>query len=217
MPFLSDLPEIILRRLMKFFILAEVIKAAATAYKLIKLDVFDKSIHLTASSVKLTTVTEAFLSSEGILASEKSHFRQDCIILLSRMISKFQERSPLKYQIVCCMSCLAPTNLINEKDECILKFSKIVEKLYHRKLLPSKEADDSKLQFEEFIGNAVKYNSDKLLSFNICSSSLDAFYGQWLHRNPKFSNLWKVMICIFTFSHGQSQIKRSFSINKSLS
>ena len=110
MPFLSDLPEIILRRLMKFFILAEVIKAAATAYKLIKLDVFDKSIHLTASSVKLTTVTEAFLSSEGILASEKSNFRQDCIILLSRMISKFQERSPLKYQIVCCMSCLAPTN-----------------------------------------------------------------------------------------------------------
>ena len=132
------------------------------------------------------------------------------------MISKLQERSLLKYQIVCCMSCIAPTNLINEKDECILKFSKIVEKLYQRKLLPSKEADDSKLQFEDFLDNVVKCNSDKFLSFNICSSSLDAFYGQWLHRNPKFSSLWKVMICIFTFSHGQGQIECGFSINKSL-
>ena len=96
------------------------------------------------------------------------------------------------------------------------KFSKIVEKLYQRMLLPSKEADDSKLQFEEFIDSVVKCNSDKFLSFNICSSSLDAFYGQWLHRNPKFSSLWKVMVYIFTFSHGQSQIERGFSINKSL-
>ena len=215
MPFLSDLLESILRRLMKFFILAEVIKAAATAYKLIKLDVFDKNMRLPVSSVKLTTATEAFRFSEGISASEKSNFRQDCIILLSRMISKLQERSPLKYQIVRCTSFIAPTNLINEKDECILKFSKIVEQLCQRKLLPSKEADDSKLQFEEFIDNVVNC-CEKFLSFSICSSSLDAFYGQWLHRNPKFSSLWKVMICIFTFSHGQSQIARGFNINKSL-
>ena len=114
------------------------------------------------------------------------------------------------------MSFIALTNLINEKDECILKFSKIVEKLYQRKLLPSKEVNDSKLQFGEFIDNVAKCNSDKFLSFNICSFSLDAFYGQWLNRNPKFSSVWKVMICIFTFSHGQGQIEHGFSINKSL-
>ena len=74
-----------------------------------------------------------------------SNFRQDCIILLSRMISKLQEGSPLKYQIVCCMSCIAQMNLIHKRDECILKFSKIVEKLYQRKLFPSKEADGLKL------------------------------------------------------------------------
>ena len=38
---------------MKFFISAEVIKVAATAYKLIKLDVFDKNIRLPVLSVKL--------------------------------------------------------------------------------------------------------------------------------------------------------------------
>ena len=57
MPFLSDLLENILRRLMKFFILAEVIKAVATAYKLLKLDVFHKNISLPVSSVKLATAT----------------------------------------------------------------------------------------------------------------------------------------------------------------
>ena len=70
------------------------------------------------------------------------------------------------------MSCITLTNLINEKNECILKFSKIVEKLYQRKLLASKEADDSKLQFEEFIDNVARCNSDKFLS------SFDEFYGQ---------------------------------------
>ena len=115
------------------------------------------------------------------------------------------------------MSCIAPTNLINKKDECILKLSKIVEKLYQRKLLPSKKSGDSKSQFEEFIDNVVKCNSDKFLSFNICSSGPDAFYGEWLHRNPKFSSVWKVMTCICTFSHGQGQTERGFSINKSIS
>ena len=162
---------------MKFFILAEVIKAVATPYKLLELDVFHKNISLPVSSVKLATATKAFLYSEGISASEKSHFQQDCIILLSR-ISELQERSPLKYQIACCMSCIAPTNLINEKDGCVFKFFKIVEKLYQRKLLSSKDADDSKLQFEEFIDHVVKCNSDKFLSFNSCLSSHDAFYGQ---------------------------------------
>ena len=74
MPFPSDLLESFLRRFMKLFILAKVIKATATAYKLVKLDVFDESIHFQVSSVKLTTATEAFLSTQGILASEKSHF-----------------------------------------------------------------------------------------------------------------------------------------------
>ena len=92
--------------------------------------VFDKNIGLPVSSVKLATATKPFLSWEGISASEKSNFWQDCIILLSRMISKLQERSPLKYQIVCCMSCIVPTNLNNKKDEYILKFSSQKPKVF---------------------------------------------------------------------------------------
>ena len=90
-----------------------------------------------------------------------SNFRQDCIILLSRMISKLQEGSPLKYQIVCCMSCIAQMNLIHKRDECILKFSKIVEKLYQRKLFPSKEADDLKL-----LWNAIQTSFCHLIFFH---------------------------------------------------
>ena len=49
MPFLSDLLKSILKKHMKFFILNEVIKVAATAYKLIKIDVFGKNICLPVS------------------------------------------------------------------------------------------------------------------------------------------------------------------------
>ena len=70
---------------------------------------------------------------------------------------------------------------LSKRDKCILNFLKIVEKLFQKKLLSSKEVDDLKLQFEEFIDNVVKCNLDKLLSFNIFSSSFNAFYGQWLN------------------------------------
>ena len=70
------------------------------------------------------------------------------------MIEKFQDRFPLKSAIVRCSPCLAPHDLINHKDMCILKFEKLVEKLYKNNSVTSVEADNSKNEFPNFLSLA---------------------------------------------------------------
>ena len=74
--------------------------------------------------------------------------KENCIL-------KLQERSPLKYLIVCCSSCLVPRSIVNESEGVILQFNKVVDKLFKHQQLNNKEADEAKLQFEEFVTNYV--------------------------------------------------------------
>ena len=74
------------------------------------------------------------------------------------MIRKLLEGSPLKYQIVLCANCLTPKHMVSQKEACVLKFSIIVDKVYANNQFSSKEANDSKLQFDEFLDGTAKRN-----------------------------------------------------------
>ena len=74
------------------------------------------------------------------------------------MIRKLLEGSPSKYQIVLCANCLAPKHMVCQKEACVLKFSIIVDKVYANNQFSSKEANDSKLQFDEFFDGTAKRN-----------------------------------------------------------
>ena len=62
----------------------------------------------------------------------------------------------------------------------------------------------------------VKTFQEEFSKFDTVKDRLDAFYKQWLHRNEKYSSLWKVMVFVFMLSHGQAQIERGFNINSDL-
>lgn len=204
MPFICDVLETIIRRLMKMFMPSRIVKNASTPYQLIKLDVSSKDNQLPISSVKLTTATESFLTASGVKDSNKLQFRKECVILLVKMIEKLQERSPMKYQIVRCMTSLVPKNLVSNEEECVLKFGKMVDKMFAKKHLSAKEADEAKCQCDDFLADIVRIHKDEFTSFHISLDRLDSFFGKYLHHNDKYKSLWKVMICVFTFSHGQS-------------
>jgi hypothetical protein len=89
-----------------------------------------------------------------------------------------------------------------------------VDKLYTANHINSKEADNAKLQLEEFISSTAKTQKDKFLGFSLGDNRLDNFYREYLKGCDKYKDLWKVMVIVFTISHGQSQIERGFSINK---
>ena len=103
--------------------------------------------------------------------------------MVKTIVLKLQERSPLKYLIVCCSSSLVPLSIVNESEGVILQFNKVVDKLFKHQQLNNKEADEAKLQFEEFVTNYVPRHSDKFNSFNVFMQHFDKFYGEFLHKN----------------------------------
>ena len=135
--------------------------------------------------------------------------------MVKTIVLKLQERSPLKYLIVRCSSCLVPRSIVNESESFNLQFNKVVDKLFKHQQL-NNEADEAKLQFEEFVTIYVPRHSDKFNSFNVSMQCLDKFYGEFLCKNQQYKSMWKVFIFIFTLSHGQSQFERGFSINKEI-
>ena len=65
------------------------------------------------------------LKNQAVKASdaEKTMFKKECKRIMCVVITKFQERSPLKSFIVGCSSSLSPVNIVKEKNS-VEKFSK---------------------------------------------------------------------------------------------
>ena len=126
--------------------------------------------------------------------------------MVKTIVLKLQERSPLKYLIVRCSSCLVPRSIVNESESFNLQFNKVVDKLFKHQL--NNEADEAKLQFEEFVTIYVPRHSDKFNSFNVSMQCLDKFYGEFLHKNQQYKSMWKVFIFIFNLSQkGKAKLK----------
>ena len=82
--------------------------------------------------------------------------------------------------MVLCSSCLVPHGIVSESESVILQFNKVVDKLFKHQQLNNKEADEAKLQFEEFY---VPRHSNTFNSFNVSMQRFDQFYGDFFHKN----------------------------------
>ena len=105
--------------------------------------------------------------------------------------------------------------LIENKEECVVKFDKIVELIHEKGHLFAKECGDAKYQFNDFIDNIAQKNFELFAGFDWGKDRLGNFYGQWLNKIKMYS-LWKVLIFSFVLSHGQSEIECGFNINDNL-
>ena len=126
-----------------------------------------------------------------------------------------KEKSPLNHELVKNASCISPSN-ISQKKTSISKFGKLVTMMYENNDLTADDADKAEDQFESFIASEVKVFQEEFSKFDNVKDRLDAFYKQWLHRNEKYSSLWKVMVFVFTLGHAQAQIERGFNVNSDL-
>ena len=127
-----------------------------------------------------------------------------------------QERPPLKYILLCSLSSLNPKNMVNIKADSIKMFTRVIDKLYDNKHLSSKESDNAKLHYEEFINDVVSRYQEYFLNFDMANDCLDQFFGKFLNSLVKYKNLWKVMQIVFVVPNGQAQIESEFSINKEM-
>ena len=216
MPFLCGSLKTMICCVMKMFIKEDVLTEAVTAFRLIKIKVSETSNQLAIGDVKLATATEALLKSCSVDKAAKENFRRDCVTFLLRIVQKLQEKSPLKYQIVRCLNCFVPKAMIENKEECVIRFNKIVELMHEKGHWSAKEGEDAKYQFDDLIDNMAQKNFELFSGFDWGKDHLDDFYGQWLNKNKTYSSLWKVLIFSFVLSHGQSEIECWFNINDNL-
>ena len=96
---------------------------------------------------------KALLSTLEISSSKKIKLSDQCVSMVKTIVLKLQERSPLKYLIVRFSFCLVPCSIVNESESVILQSNKVVDKLIKHQQLNNKEADEAKLQSEEYVIN----------------------------------------------------------------
>ena len=89
-----------------------------------------------------------------------------------------------------------------ERKNFLSKLEKVVDNLYTANHISSKEADNAKLQLEEFISSTGKIHKDNSLGFTLADNRLDHFYHEYLKGCDKYKDLWKVMVISFSISHG---------------
>ena len=106
--------------------------------------------------------------------------------------------------------------MIENKEECVVKFDRIVRLKHKKGHLSAKESDNAKYQFDDFIDNIAQKNFELFSGFDWGKDRLGDFYGQWLNKNKTYSSLWKVLIFSFVLSHGQSETEHGFNINDNM-
>ena len=162
-------------------------------------------------SGKYPTATKSALNALKPDALPKKTVK-DFRTITQTILKKMKEKSPLNHELFKNTLCVSPSN-ISQKKTSISKFGKLVTMICENNDLTADEAKD---QVESFIASEVKTFQEDFSKFDTMKGRLDAFYKQWLHRDEKHSSLWKVMVFVFTLSHGQAQIERGFNINSDL-
>ena len=150
MPFISSDLYFVVNQSMNIIKLKEVLDREVTLYKLINIDLLKKDIYLPLSNLNLGTATKLALQNSQVSNELKTRFNQDCVISFRKLIEKLQERSPLKYSIVHSSTSFSSVEMVQNKEECPLKFKRLIERFCEMKLISAVDADDSELQYEEF-------------------------------------------------------------------
>ena len=160
------------------------------------------------------TATSTLLKNLNMPKEKKHQFIKECVMFLVTLVTKLQENSPLKFQLVRCSSCISPKNMLHDPEASLLKFENIVDKLFSHKRMSSSEAHRAKQQYESFLNGTVPKSREKFEGFNSNNSCIDTFLAEFLARKEEFKWFWFVCKIIFFLSHGQSQVERGFNVNK---
>ncbi|KAI2647221.1 Zinc finger protein 474 [Labeo rohita] len=137
-------------------------------------------------------------------------FRKDCLKMMSTIIQKVQEKSPLKYPVVRQVACLDPSMMLSDPDWCKSNMTKLVQKfLQAQQLSGGVSAGDVIIQ--QF-SDMLSAENATLVSYRSTETRLDTFLHGVLDQ--RYDELWGFCKKLLLLSHGQATVERGFSINK---
>ena len=213
MPFLVDSLDTTIRKLMCIIVVKYVIDKAKHPRDLIKLDLPNKDYILPDSSVKLPTAPSSKLRLAKMKEMKKGKFRRECKKLVIVLLKKLMEKSPFRYKICRLSSYVSPVSMAIQKSRSVKLFSALVDMLFDAQHMKCQDGDLAKADYECFLSNEVAVDREKFSNFNISKERVDTFIGSYLNKNNVKKHAWMVTIFVFTLSHSQSHVERSFNIN----
>ena len=193
-------------------------KKANATYKLTKLHVMDKNIHMRDYHFSFSINHELCeLKEKGKINDSKLHaFKMEVEDFISTLCNHLLSKSPLTSYFARCAKCLDPTTMGEMPDVCKQSFHKMLEKLVEYKQVTSHVADEAEKEYKKFLYTVVKENKAFFLEFDKSKDRLDEFFMRYLSDTVRFNNFMLIVKMVLTLSHGQADVERGFSLNDKL-
>ena len=134
--------------------------------------------------------------------------------MLTSIVAKIQERSPLKYNFARKLISLDPRLIATEPARAVEMFREVLTKLVDKKWRTGEQADQVWMQYKKLVSEVKQYHKDKFAGFSFRVDRLDTFFFEELNKQKTYESLWCTIQLLLTLSHGQAAVERGFSVNK---
>nr|CAD7200137.1 unnamed protein product [Timema douglasi] len=210
--------EKLLRYLMNRCVKPDLMKC--TGAKLLSIDTKKSENLILSKNIDVGFATKRLLEETAIIVTErqKLEFIHECRSILTTMIVKLQERSPLKQKAVRGLSSLDPCVIQHSPQLGQKRFPFLLEELNHTNIINDVLAENAKKEYLHF----CKFKKSQLQEiFCPCDQfsdevGLDTIYGSFLIGDANFKHFWEVIKICLVLSHGNAIVEGGFSVNKSL-
>ena len=213
LPFLCEELSLLLNNLMSKFVKQDLLDAA-TMQNIAKIPMSNDS-YIDAKNIKIGFGAKATLRS--LIADKKVsprqvfEFRQECLVFYVTVVTKLQEKCPLKYTLARNLISLDPRLIVSEGSTSADNFEKVLDKLTEAGWNSDQESDVQLTQYKKFVSESKKYHYEEFSNFKPYAddpSRLDIFLFKHLDGKEEFKDLWRTLKMLLTLSHGQAAIER---------
>ena len=186
-------------------------QAVNTVVKIAKLNVMDTTIHLAPSDVDVgfaatDTLTKA-VNEKKLSSQQVFEIKKECCTMFAAIVSKIQERSPLKYSFARNLVSLDPRLIAAEPDKVVRMFREVLTKLVDKKWRTPEQADDIWMQYKKLVTEVKQFHKDKFSGFKFGEDRLDTFFFEVLDQKIAYKGLWCTVQLLLTLSHGQAAVE----------
>ena len=211
----QDLIQLV-RSLLGIVVKNDVLEKCTTVQQLIKINLGDKDTFKTKrEELNLGFATESIIKQlvkkDSVQKNAVRNFVTNVQTCVVGTVNKIFERTPLGSIILSTAAIFNPESIMNSTNGTLLlkKLKLLLQHLVSLKLIPAHHADKAFAQFPEFISNEMK-----LVNGSEDIDRLDDFYFKEA-KIGVYPELASVLKIILTLSHGQADVERGFSLNKS--
>ncbi len=215
--FMAEDLYVLLKNIMIRFIKAEVMNAAKTIDKLLKVKVSDNESLSPHDKIDVGFVADKNVKEmlhKKIISDKKLlEFRMECRACLQTIVQKLLDKSPIQYVLVRKLSCLDPRKMFNSKELYTNRMRDILHELLSVNRVRGDDCDEILSQFQTFMDEYA--SSSDFKHFDVNKDRLNVLYYERM-QGQRFAKFWAVYQLLQLLSHGLASVERGFSINREI-